>query len=181
MDADGREMKALTQTPELSEVHASWSPDGESIAFTAKPADSPDGWQRSVYVVPAAGGKGRQVTASEHNDLSPGWLVAPGGVSDRAYDGCTSAFPQRVGARGMARIVAILLPSLAACSSVTGPNAIGAPSGPLPSWNNGATKRRPNLLSRVYAGVHCRLNWTLRSRVSGPSLVLQRLQCRRVE
>ena len=51
-------------------------PDGTRIAFTAKPGDSPDGWQRSVYVMPADGGPPQQVTSSKYNDHGVGWMVA---------------------------------------------------------------------------------------------------------
>jgi TolB protein len=77
MKPDGTDLRALTSTPDRSEIYPRWSPDGRHIAFTAKPADAPSGWERSIYVLPAAGGKARQVTPSKSNDISPSWLVVP--------------------------------------------------------------------------------------------------------
>ena len=75
MAADGSDVVALTSTPDLSEAHPSWSPDGTLIAFTAQPADAPDEWQHSMYVVPSVGGESRQLTSSRFHDMRPSWLM----------------------------------------------------------------------------------------------------------
>ena len=71
----GGEPLRLTDTPGRSELQATISPDGAWIAFTARPADAPGGWERSVYVMPAVGGDARQVTPSAHNDGRPTWIT----------------------------------------------------------------------------------------------------------
>jgi Tol biopolymer transport system component len=75
MAADGSDIAALTSTASLSEVHPAWSPDGRLIAFSAQPADAPDDWQHSIFVVPSVGGESRQVTSSRFHDTRPSWLT----------------------------------------------------------------------------------------------------------
>ena len=60
MDADGTGVRRLTRAPGRDDILPRWSPDGRSIAFTGTPF--PQG-QPSVYVVPAAGGAVRRLTA----------------------------------------------------------------------------------------------------------------------
>ena len=40
-DADGKDVRALTHEPQRAERDPRWSPDGERVAFTAGPPDSP--------------------------------------------------------------------------------------------------------------------------------------------
>jgi TolB protein len=75
MAADGSDIAALTSTASLPEVHPAWSPDGRLIAFSAQPADAPDDWQHSIFVVPSVGGESRQVTSSRFHDTRPSWLT----------------------------------------------------------------------------------------------------------
>ena len=76
MAADGTDVKQVTRTPDRSELHPSWSPEGATIAFVAKAAGSPNGWEKSVFIVPHDGGEARQLTSSEFNDTRPSWVVS---------------------------------------------------------------------------------------------------------
>ena len=63
-DADGSNARRLTTTG--SARRPAWSPDGREIAFDS-------GGEREIYVVAAAGGAPRQLTASLRDDLGPTW------------------------------------------------------------------------------------------------------------
>jgi TolB protein len=84
MSVDGNHAVALTATPGRSERYPSWSPDGSSIAYTAIPEDSPNGWQRSVFLITAAGGPPRQITPSAHDHTRPVW-VPPSALVEADY------------------------------------------------------------------------------------------------
>jgi hypothetical protein len=57
---DGTERQALTQTPEFSEWHPSFSPDGRTLAFLADRGDEDATTQ--VWIMPTAGGEARKLT-----------------------------------------------------------------------------------------------------------------------
>jgi eukaryotic-like serine/threonine-protein kinase len=65
---DGSERLQLTFPP-LRAAMPRWSPDGKKIAYFA--GDTPVNWR--IYIVPAAGGKPRRATTSEHNEADPSW------------------------------------------------------------------------------------------------------------
>lgn len=65
----GGELRRLTSTTR-EEAQASFSPDGASIAFRARPAD---GEPLQIYVMPAAGGEARRVTSGPRNESQPSW------------------------------------------------------------------------------------------------------------
>jgi Tol biopolymer transport system component/DNA-binding winged helix-turn-helix (wHTH) protein len=66
--ADGSERLPLTLAPLWASM-PSWSPDGKEIAYFA--GNTPQNWR--IYIVPAAGGKPRRATASEHPETDPTW------------------------------------------------------------------------------------------------------------
>ncbi len=74
LDLDTDTLDNLTESPEVSERNPAWSHDGANIAFTAKTDDSPLGWERSIFVMPASGGPARQMSSSQFNDTTPSWL-----------------------------------------------------------------------------------------------------------
>ncbi len=73
---DGSRQHRLTHTPAVSEIQASWSPDGLMIAYAAVAPDAPDDWQKSIFVIPADGeAPPRQLTPGQFNDATPSWIV----------------------------------------------------------------------------------------------------------
>ena len=71
------EPRQLTFTADQSEKEPTWSPDGRWIAFTKPPPDAPDGWQKSIFLIPVEGGPAKQITGSRFNDTRPTWMVMP--------------------------------------------------------------------------------------------------------
>jgi dipeptidyl aminopeptidase/acylaminoacyl peptidase len=68
MDADGRNVRQLTRTPE-AEGYPAWSPDGRQIAFESH---TPDG-NFDVYVMNADGSNVRRLTREPRRDVGPAW------------------------------------------------------------------------------------------------------------
>jgi TolB protein len=68
MDADGRNVRQLTKTPE-AEGYPAWSPDGRQIAFESH---TPDG-NFDVYVMKADGSNVRRLTREPRRDVGPAW------------------------------------------------------------------------------------------------------------
>ncbi len=68
VNADGTDLRQLTDTPELDEFAPAWSPDGTQIAFQANP-DA----QWDIYVMNANGTDRRRLTTDVANDTSPDW------------------------------------------------------------------------------------------------------------
>ena len=66
--------KNITSTPGLSESMASWSPDEQLVAFTARSADPVDGWQQSIYVLNLGTGVAKEITSGQFNDSRPTWV-----------------------------------------------------------------------------------------------------------
>ena len=67
--ADGSSRTQMTYAP--MQVHMPrWSPDGSQIAFMASHPGKP--WK--IFVMPAAGGSPREVTAGDHNQGDPTWM-----------------------------------------------------------------------------------------------------------
>lgn len=75
ISAEGGEPRNLTQTPKVHEKEPAWSPNGRLIAYTRPDPEAPDGWQKSIYVIPVDGGDARKVSKSQYNDTHPSWLV----------------------------------------------------------------------------------------------------------
>ena len=69
----------LLQGPEsqqpLSEQHATWSPNGATIAFQAVPRT---GGQSAIYIAPAGGTTDRptRVTSNDPGDVKPEWMLS---------------------------------------------------------------------------------------------------------
>ena len=78
MNADGSDVRRLTDTPELSESQPRWSPDGSQIAFDG---NTPDGLT-GIYVMSADGQDVQRITAS----------APPGGGPDWSPDGSQLVF-----------------------------------------------------------------------------------------
>ena len=73
--ADGSSTRQLLEAPNGAVAHMEdpvWSPDGSSIAFSGLPTERTDARfsERSIYVVPAAGGPVRRLTSGLH-DVRP--------------------------------------------------------------------------------------------------------------
>ena len=68
MDADGRNIRQLTRTPE-AEGYPAWSPDGRQIAFESH---TPDG-NFDVSVMNADGSNVRRLTTDPKRDVAPAW------------------------------------------------------------------------------------------------------------
>ena len=75
MERDGSDVKQLTTTQKVSERNATMSPDEKWIAFVAKTGKGPNGWEKSVYVMPAGGGEAKQVSPARYNDTMPTWWM----------------------------------------------------------------------------------------------------------
>lgn len=80
---DGRSMENVTRSAEI-EMHPTWSPDGERIAFSRGPEQGSD---RDIYVMNADGTGVTQLTTDAAPDLKPEW----------SPDGTKIAFVRNVG------------------------------------------------------------------------------------
>ena len=91
-EADGADPVQLTNEPEWAEVSdPSWSPDGKSIAYSARPkADAPSG----IFVVPASSGAAKQITPADLDSFRPTW----------SHDGSSIYFSSLVSASGSGEI-----------------------------------------------------------------------------
>ena len=70
MDADGNNIRRLTNRPDGCDLHPTWSPDGKQIAFAA------GGRQRvdfDIYVIDTDGGNIRPLTDDRASDNDPAW------------------------------------------------------------------------------------------------------------
>jgi Tol biopolymer transport system component/DNA-binding winged helix-turn-helix (wHTH) protein len=65
---DGSTPVQLTDNPGQSAGNPSWSPDGNTIAFDARP----DSFAH-IHVIGADGGKARAITSGNFNDVAPSW------------------------------------------------------------------------------------------------------------
>jgi Tol biopolymer transport system component len=77
MDADGGNLKRLTNTPTEKEFRPSWSPDGRKITFSSFPLteEHPDGSLPSDIYVMHANGKGRTniTNTPSYNERASDW------------------------------------------------------------------------------------------------------------
>jgi Tol biopolymer transport system component len=68
VDADGTNLRRLTQTKDYDEFAPAWSPDGTQIVYQA----NPDGnWD--IYIMSADGTGRRRLTTDAANDVDPDW------------------------------------------------------------------------------------------------------------
>ena len=74
MDADGRNVRNLTNNA-AADVEASWSPDGQSIAFRS---DRDGNWE--IYVMDADGSNQLNLTNDPSGDFSPSWSPDSGRI-----------------------------------------------------------------------------------------------------
>ncbi len=75
IETDGTVLRQLTDTPDVTETAAAWSPDRSLIAYSAKSSNSANGWQRSIYVLDTETGRSHQITSRQFNDTRPTWSV----------------------------------------------------------------------------------------------------------
>jgi TolB protein len=68
VNADGMDLRQLTDTPDFDEFAPTWSPDGTQIVFQANP-DA----QWDIYVMNIDGTGRRRLTTDVANDTSPDW------------------------------------------------------------------------------------------------------------
>ena len=57
--------------------HPAWSPDGDWIAYDMQPENpwgNPKEMDQNIYIVPADGGRPRQITRHEGKDSDPAWV-----------------------------------------------------------------------------------------------------------
>ncbi|MFQ5722204.1 MAG: DPP IV N-terminal domain-containing protein, partial [Candidatus Aminicenantales bacterium] len=64
ISTEGDDLKKITKSP-TQDRFPSWSPDGKRIAFIRVHGLSEGEWISNIYVVPAEGGKIRQITSDE--------------------------------------------------------------------------------------------------------------------
>jgi TolB protein len=67
-NADGTDLRQITETPDFDELDPAWSPDGTKIVFQANP-DA----QWDIYVMNADGSHRRRLTTDVANDTAPSW------------------------------------------------------------------------------------------------------------
>ena len=72
MDADGENLRNLTQNPDAHDWEPVWSPDGQHIAFTSYHDDNYDG-KDDIYVMDADGENLRNLTQNTAHHSSPVW------------------------------------------------------------------------------------------------------------
>lgn len=96
MDADGRNVRQLTNTPEVSEHDAAWSPDGWHIIYSAQPrcpipADGTrqDRQPAQIWIMNADGSDPHALTTGSSRNIRAAW--SPDGLtiafaSDRHAD-----------------------------------------------------------------------------------------------
>lgn len=70
MDADGSDLKRLTDPSTLTGGSPAWSPDGKRLAFVGGPAGKQE---MSVYVIDAAGGAPKRLTEPVHFLQTVAW------------------------------------------------------------------------------------------------------------
>lgn len=69
-DLNGQNERQLTHTPNAWEIVPSWSPDGKSVLYAAGPSMM----DLEIYMIPAAGGKEKQVTEGKGKGHAPSWM-----------------------------------------------------------------------------------------------------------
>lgn len=74
MDADGGNVRQLTDTPEVSEHGAAWSPDGRHVAYDAAPIAADRTQQaRQIWIIDADGSNARPLTTGTSRNIGPAW------------------------------------------------------------------------------------------------------------
>ncbi len=72
MDADGGNVRNITNTPDIDETWPSWSPNGQWVAFDAEVEPNSDNYE--IYVMRTDGSGRRRMTFNEELDLAPVWI-----------------------------------------------------------------------------------------------------------
>lgn len=74
MDADGGNVRQLTETPNASEHDAAWSPDGRHVAYD-RAAITADGTRRNaqLWIIDADGSNARALTSGSSRNMRPAW------------------------------------------------------------------------------------------------------------
>ena len=73
VDLGGNIKRRLTETPAVTEVAPSWSPDGRYIAWAAPGSEAREGWEHSIYLLDLESGETREITSGEYHDARPTW------------------------------------------------------------------------------------------------------------
>jgi dipeptidyl aminopeptidase/acylaminoacyl peptidase len=73
INADGTNLRKLTQNDDRHDEGPAWSPDGRQIVYSS----GPDDLHEDIYVMNADGSDPRQLTTYPGRDESPDWGVAP--------------------------------------------------------------------------------------------------------
>ena len=68
INADGTNLRQLTETKDFDELAPAWSPDGTRIVFQANPNGNWD-----IYVMNADGTDQQPLTIDTESDVDPNW------------------------------------------------------------------------------------------------------------
>jgi len=107
LDANTRTILKLTDTPDLQEYYAEWSPDGTQIAYQVTEASSGKTW---LQLMASDGSNVRRLTHPTDDTVTPVFMVSSGDdtVPHWSQDGQYIAFQHQSGYKGLESKVYII-------------------------------------------------------------------------